>query len=126
MPTSFEIAEEAGCSVRSVFWHFRDLDVLSLAAADYAIAQAQAEAVARHVDADRTTRIHSHVETRAFACEKWLPLWRIIVRQERAELRQRVAMGREAGNERIKLMYNPELSILEERTAISCFWRYPL
>jgi len=114
MPTSSEIAEEAGCSVRSVFWHFRDLDLLSLAAADYAIAQAQAEAVARHVDADRTTRIQSHVETRAFVCEKWLPLWRLIVRQEQPELRKRAAMVRSISIERLKLMYGPELSRLAE------------
>jgi len=74
MPTAFQIAQEAGCSVRSVFGHFPDLDALSVAAADYAIVQGQREAVARNVDADRTTRIHSHVETRAFVCEKWLPL----------------------------------------------------
>ena len=40
-----DIAEEAGCSVRSVFWHFSDLDVLSLAAADYAIARGQAQSL---------------------------------------------------------------------------------
>src|SRR5262249_30723568 len=93
---------------------FSDLDALSVAAADYAIARAQAEAIARDVDADRPTRIHSHVRTRALVCEKWGPLWRIIARQERAELRQRVTMGRSLGNERIKLMYKPELSTLEQ------------
>jgi hypothetical protein len=94
MPTSFQIAQEAGCSARSVFERFSDLNALSVAAADYAIVQAQAEAVARNVDGDRTTRIQSHVETRAFVCEKWLPLWRLIVRQEQPELRKRAAMVR--------------------------------
>jgi AcrR family transcriptional regulator len=114
MPKASQIAKEAGCSVRSVFERFSDLDALSVAAADYAIAQAQVEAVARNVDADRSTRIHSHVRTRSFVCEKWLPLWRIIARQERLDLRQRVAMGRSLANERIELMYKPELSTLEE------------
>src|SRR5215475_5441441 len=69
MPKAAQIAKEAGCCVRSVFERFTDLDALSLATADYAIAQGQAEAVARNVDADRATRIRSHVETRALACE---------------------------------------------------------
>jgi hypothetical protein len=73
MPTAAQIARQAGCSVRSIFEHFSDLDALSLA-----IAQGQAEAVARSVDGDRPTRIQSHVETRARACEKWGPQWRII------------------------------------------------
>ena len=114
MPTAFQIAQEAGCSVRSVFERFSDLDALSVAAADHAIVQAQAEAAARNVDADRTTRINSHVETRAFVCEKRLPLWRLIARQEQPELRKRAAMVRSISIERLKLMYGPELSRLAE------------
>jgi hypothetical protein len=38
--------------VRSIFERFSDLDALSLATADYTIAQGQAEAVARSVDGD--------------------------------------------------------------------------
>ena len=114
MPTSSQIAHEAGCSARSVFERFADLDSLSVAAADYAIAQGTAEAVARNVDADRTTRIRSHVATRAHVCEKWLPLWRLIARQELPELRERAAMVRAAAIERLNLMYGPELSTLTE------------
>jgi AcrR family transcriptional regulator len=115
MPTAAQIAEQAGYSTRSIFERFADLDALSLATADYAIAQGQAEAVARHVDGDRPTRIRSHVETRAFACEKWLPLWRIITGQDQlAELKTRVVLVRLANVERIKLMYAPELSSLPE------------
>jgi AcrR family transcriptional regulator len=114
MPTSFQIAEEAGCSTRSVFERFSDLDALSVAAADYAIVQAQAEAVPRNVNADRTTRINSHVAIRALVCEKWLPLWRLIVRQEQPGLRKRAAMVRSISIERLKLMYGPELSRLPE------------
>jgi AcrR family transcriptional regulator len=114
MPTASQIAEEAYCSVRSVFQHFSNLKTLTLATADHAIAVGQAEAVARNVDADRATRIRSHVETRALACEKWLPLWKVLVRQEQAELRQRVSLVRAENIERIKLMYRPELATLQE------------
>ena len=118
MPTAVQIAEQAGCSVRSVFERFSDLDALSLATADFAIAQGHAEAVARHVDGDRPTRIRSHVETRARACEKWLPLWRIITNQDQvAELRTRVVLVRLANIERMKLMYRRELSSLPEAAA---------
>ena len=115
MPTAAQIADQAGCSTRSVFERFSDLDALSLATADYAITQGQAEAVARHVDGDRPTRIKSHVQTRALACEKWLPLWRIITSQDQiAELKTRVVLVRLANIERMKVMYAPELSRLPE------------
>lgn len=116
MPTAAQIAEEAGYSTRSIFERFTDLDALSLATADHAIAQGQAEAVARDVDGDRLTRIRSHVQTRALACEKWLPLWRIITRQDQiVEMKTRVVLVRLANIERMKLMYAPELSTLPER-----------
>jgi AcrR family transcriptional regulator len=76
MPTAARIARQVGCSVRSIFERFSDLNAFSLATADYAIAQGQAEAVARSVDGDRPARIQSHVETRARVCEKWGPRWR--------------------------------------------------
>ncbi|HTR84467.1 MAG TPA: hypothetical protein VMI56_08305 [Reyranella sp.] len=116
MPTAQQIADEAGYSVRSIFERFSDLNALTVATADYAIVQGQAEAVARDVDADRPGRIHSHVATRALACEKWLPLWRVLTAsQEQVEgLRTRVAMARHGNIARMRLMYAPELSVLEE------------
>ena len=115
MPSAAQIAAEAGYSTRSIFERFVDLDALSLATADYAIVQGQAEAVARHADGDRPTRIRSHVETRALACEKWLPLWRIITREDQiADLKMRVVLVRLANIERMKLMYAPELATLSE------------
>ena len=117
MPTAAQIAKQAGCSVRSLFERFADLDTLNLATADYAITQGQAEAVARNVEGDRPTRIRSHIETRAQACEKWLPLWRVILSLDQPELRQRAAMARFANIERMKLMYRPELSTLTESAA---------
>jgi len=114
MPTAAQLADEAGCSARSIFERFSDLNALSLATADYAIAKGQAEAVPRNLDGDRSTRIRSHVETRALACEKWLPLWRIVARLDQPELRTRVELARFANVERMKLMYRFELSLLAE------------
>jgi hypothetical protein len=71
--------------------------------------------VARSFGGDRPTRIQSHVETRARACEKWGPLWRIITSlDELVELRSRIVMVRLANIEGMKLMYGPELSRLSE------------
>ena len=117
MPTSAEIAFRAGYSVRSIFERFSDLDALSLAATDYAIALGQAEAVASDTDGDRATRIRSHVRTRAEACEKWLPLWRMLtarpVEEQVTDLRSRVLAVRRANVERVELMYRPELATLD-------------
>lgn len=114
MPTAVQIAEHAGYSVRSIFERFSDLDALSLAAADYALAVGQAEAMAHDVEGDRPTRIGSHVETRAYACEKWLPLWRILIGSQSriADLKPRIALARQGNMTRLKLMYAPELSTL--------------
>ena len=120
MPTAAQLADQAGCSVRSIFERFSDLDALSLATADYAIAQGQAEAVARNIDGDRPARIHSHVETRALACEKWLPLWRIITGLDQvAEMRTRVVLVRLANIERMKLMYGRSFPASLRRHEIS-------
>ena len=116
IPTAVQIAKEAGISVRSVFERFSDLAALTLATADHAIAVGQAEAAPRDVDGDRPTRIRSHVATRAMACERWLPLWRVMIatQQEVDELRLRVVMARQGNIVRMRLMYGPELAILAE------------
>lgn len=114
-PTAAQIAARAGYSVRSIFERFSDLDALGLAAMDYALAVGEAEAVVRDVDGDRPARIRSHVETRAYATEKWLPLWRILIRTQdkMPDLKSRIALARQGNLERLKLMYRPELSTLE-------------
>jgi AcrR family transcriptional regulator len=114
VPTSAQIAERAGYSVRSLFERFPDLLALSLAAADFAFAQANAQAVIRNVSADRPTRIRTQVETRAGTCERWLPLWRaLIVNQHYSpDLQQRIRLIRNAVVRRLELMYQPELSTL--------------
>lgn len=116
IPTATEIAQRAGYSVRSIFERFPDLDALSLATADYAIAAGQAQAPAEDVEGDRATRIQSHVRTRAEACERWLPLWRILTspstQAQVAALAMRVQAVRQANVERIELMYRRELATL--------------
>lgn len=116
LPTANEIAHAAGYSVRSIFERFPDLDTLSLAAADFAIAAGQAEAPAQNADGDRPTRIASHVRIRARACEKWLPLWRILTspaaQGQLTALAMRAKAVRRANVERLELMYRPELAIL--------------
>lgn len=116
IPTAAEIAKAAGYSVRSIFERFADLNALTLATADFAILQGQAESQARDVDADRATRIRSHVHIRAAACEKWSPLWRVLMttQQEVVELQQRIVLARYANIERMKLMYARELGTLDE------------
>jgi AcrR family transcriptional regulator len=110
-PTASQIAERAGYSVRSLFERFPDLLSLSLAAADFAFAQANTQAAIRSASGDRASRIRTQVETRAQTCEDWLPLWRALVlnQQVSEELRTRIRRVRDAIMARIVLMYRPEL-----------------
>jgi len=115
-PTTPEIAKRAGCSIRSIFERFSDLLTLSLAAADHAFAQALAQASVPNVDADLHTRLKSQVESRAAICERWLPLWRALLRyqSESEELAIRIKRTRAAMVARLELAYGPELSTLSE------------
>ena len=96
MPTAAQIAGQAGArcarysSALPISLHSQLRDLV-----DYAIAAGQAEAVARDVAGDRPTRIRSHVATRALACEKWLPLWRVLMatQDQLAELKARVVLA---------------------------------
>ena len=116
MPTAAQIAAEAGYSTRSIFERFNDLNALTLATADHALVQGQADAAPRDAEADRPTRIHSHAAVRAKACERWLSLWRVLVatQHELAELKTRVTLVRLANIERMRMMYQPELSTMPE------------
>ena len=119
IPTAAQIAARAGVSSRLIFERFADLKGLSLATMDYAFAMGEAQAPARNVDGDRQTRLRSHVETRAQTCERWLPVWRVVVAYQGklGELRDRIRFIRQAIVKRMELMYRPELEMLsaEER-----------
>jgi hypothetical protein len=116
IPTSNQIAERAGYSVRSLFERFPDLLSLRIAATDHAFALGAAQAVVRDADADRATRIRSQVQTRAKTCENWLPLWRALNANqgESTELKMRLALVRDAIWKRLEIMYKPELAGLDE------------
>jgi len=116
IPTAAQIAERAGFSVRSIFERFPDLLALRIAATDHAFALGNAQAMPRHLDGDRRTRLRSQVETRGHTCEYWLPLWRALNanRGESEELKTRIQLGREMIRKRIELMYEPELSTLPD------------
>lgn len=116
IPTAAQIAARAGISTRSIFERFADLQTLSLATVDYAFTIGEAQAVVRNVDGDRPTRLRSHVETRAGTCERWLPLWRVVIANQGRldELKVRIRFIREAVVKRIELMYRPELASLAD------------
>jgi len=116
IPTAATIAERAGYSVRSVFERFPDMHALRVAATDYAFTQGTAQAVARDFSGDRAARVRSHVETRSWICEQWLPLWRALNANQgdSSELKSRITLIRQAIIKRIELMYEPELSTLNE------------
>src|SRR5438128_1107037 len=116
VPTATQIAKRAGCSTRSVFERFADLLTLSFAAADHVLEQAIAQAEAPDVDANRQARLRFQVETRARVCERWLPVWRALIRHQSESELLTGRMGRvyDLIVERLKLMYQPELSTLPE------------
>ena len=122
MPTAAEIAERAGCSVRSVFERFPDLTNLQVAAASHALDQVAALALPPLLDADRNARIEHQVVMRAQLCEIWGRLWRslLVNRGDSEELRQKISKFQELRLSRLEVAFSPELAILpdEERRKI--------
>jgi AcrR family transcriptional regulator len=116
LPTAAKVAERAGYSVRSVFERFPDLHSLQIAAADFAITQVVAMAASRDASGGRMVRIKSHVDTRARASERWLPLWRALIANQgsSAELKARAHAMRERVLSLMEHMYAPELSTLSD------------
>lgn len=116
MPTGAQIAERAGYSVRSLFERFPDLTALRVAATDYAVAEARADAALRDLDASRAARIKSQVEQRATTCERWLPFWRVLSKNaaQSPELLQRIAVIRQLIVMRLEMMFKPELSAMAD------------
>lgn len=116
IPTAAQIAKRAGYSVRSVFERFDDLLALSLAAADYAFAEGLVQAAVRDIDGTREQRLRAQVETRAGICERWLPLWRVLLHNQNESefLKTRIGLMRDAVWARLSLMYRAELGPLPE------------
>lgn len=116
VPTGTQIAERAGCSLRSIFERFVDMDKLGLAAIDHIIGLGLSTPVGDRADGDRPSRLRFQVETRARICESWLPMWRVLMRHQDDgdSVKARIHLVREAIRARMKLMYRPELSTLSE------------
>jgi AcrR family transcriptional regulator len=116
VPTGAQIAGRAGCSIRSIFERFDDMDKLGLAAIDHVIGLGLSTPVGDRAEGDRPSRLRFQVETRARICENWLPMWRVLVRHqdEGDDVKARIHLVREAILARLKLMYRPELSTQSE------------
>jgi hypothetical protein len=74
------------------------------------------QAAVPNPDGDLRSRLKAQVSARAAICERWLPLWRALLRyqSESEELAIRIKSIRAAMVARIELMYRPELSRLPE------------
>lgn len=113
-PTANEIADHAGCSVRSVFERFHDMMALRGAAADYALVDTGSADPASIDNSDRQRRLRSHVTAQASLCERMVPLWRnLLLHQDGSEtLRQHVLGIRAGALARLELAYRIELAPL--------------
>lgn len=116
VPTTQQVADRAGVSARWLFDRFVDFGGLATATFDHIVAQGLSTPVGDAATRDRAARIDFQVRVRAAHCEKWLPLWRILVGlQARGVpgLSARTELVRDMTRKRLELMYAPELAMLE-------------
>lgn len=115
-PTAAQIAQRAGYSVRSIFERFDDLLALTIAATDYAFAIEQARATRQPRTGPRSERLRYNVERRSDICERWLPLWRVLLqhRNDSELARARIKRIRDAMWTGIAMNYHAELDPLPE------------
>lgn len=112
VPTSREVAARVGCSKRLVFERFADFRELAVASFDHVLALGLSTPVGDMPSRDRRARIDFQVSVRATNCERWLPLWRVLLRTTAGrleELAARMNLVRQMTRARIELMYAPEL-----------------
>lgn len=111
-----EVAERAGCSVRSVFERFPDMHKLQVAAAIHAIDRAASLAPPPLLGADRKARIEHYVEVRAQLCEVWGRLWRglLVNRDDSDALKQKIGSFQESRLSRLAVAFRPELATLSD------------
>lgn len=114
VPTAAEIAKRARYSVRSVFERFADFTELAVAAFEHISRDGLSTPVGDRDTGDRPSRIAFHVEVRSRNCEKWLPLWRLLMQSQAASraLAAQIDALRAMTQARISLMYRPELATL--------------
>jgi AcrR family transcriptional regulator len=115
-PTAAQIAKRAGYSVRSVFERFDDLLALTIAAADYAFAEGLARSLRHDLPGSRMERLRAKVERRSLICERWLPLWRILLhhQSESEQVKVRIERIRDAIWARLASAYSAELAGLPD------------
>ena len=114
IPTTLEVAKRARCSLRTVFERFGSLGGLGLAVFDSILAGRTLSPPGDELRADRQTRIRFQATLRAHTCETWLPIWRIVMRNEGISkaLEERIERVRALMRARIELMYQAELAAL--------------
>lgn len=123
IPTTLEVAKRARCSLRTVFERFGSLGGLGLAAFDAILSDRFVSTPPGDlVRADRRSRIRFQTTVRARTCETWLPIWRIVMRNEGIsdQLEERIETVRRLTRNRLELMYGPELDTLspDSRNAV--------
>jgi AcrR family transcriptional regulator len=116
IPTTLEVAKRARCSLRTVFERFGSLGGLGLAVFDSILAGYTLTPPGDEVHGDRATRIRYQATLRARTCETWLPIWRIVMRNEGISkaLEERIERVRSLLRIRIELMYRAELATLSK------------
>ncbi|WP_421999176.1 TetR/AcrR family transcriptional regulator [Reyranella sp.] len=115
VPTSREVAARVGCSKRLVFERFADFRELAVASFDHVLALGLSTPVGDMPSRDRRVRIDFQVRVRATNCERWLPLWRVLLRTPASrveDLATRMNLVRQMTRARIELMYATELDSL--------------
>ena len=112
-PTSSEISDHAGCSVRSVFERFHDMAALRVAAADYLFTDI-GSASPSALSGDRQARLHSHIGVHAELCERIMPLWRTMHAHqgESPSLRRHITQTRAAARTMTEQTFAAELAPL--------------
>jgi AcrR family transcriptional regulator len=117
-PATAELAARAGCSVRSVFERFQNIEALELAALDHLAFQLATTTGKPELQADRRTRMEAYINMRAATCEAWIAHWRVLRGTEmpsEGRLAQLTTM-RQRERECIFATYHAELSAVDALT----------
>jgi AraC-like DNA-binding protein len=115
-PTAEEIASAAGCSSRSVFDRFSTLGGLELAVFDVMLSQQAWAPRATALKCDRGRRSALYLARRAAVCEKWLPLWRTLMRSfgTGEAIDERIAEARKQARADLRRAFSPEFALMSE------------
>jgi TetR/AcrR family transcriptional regulator, regulator of autoinduction and epiphytic fitness len=111
-PTAARIAERAGVSLRSVFQHFDNLEVLYATAADRQIERLGPLLRPIERGGPFAERLQTFVARRSRLLEAMAPVRRASVREEwrSAELASRLTRVRAAGRAEVAVVFAPELA----------------